>query len=259
MNEKWFIIGEDARLKFVAKKLTDETRTVFYKKSSKWDDDVQQAYNAFRPTKMILPIQPLHVDDDIRVKHTTEVFIGRSNETWQSILANRNVHHYLQYEPYIWKNAHLTALGLLAYLFQNEKLIENKTILITGFGRVAKMTAKLFGTLGAKIIISVRSSVQLAEAQAYGYEAIPLSASHERQADFLINTIPSRWLSNNYPTYLKTPIYDLASAPGCLSTDIDISTDTKQYELLPALPSKYFPEAAAELLYDAILQLDKGG
>ncbi len=121
------------------------------------------------------------------------------------------------------------------------------------------MTAKLFSTLGANIIISVRSSVQLAEAQAYGYETIPLSASHERQADLLVNTIPSRWLSNIYPTYLKTPIYDLASAPGCLSTDTDKSTDTKQYELLPALPSKFFPKLQSQLLYDAILQLDKGG
>ena len=163
--------------------------------------------------------------------------------------------HYLEHEPFIWKNAHLTALGLLAHLFQNGKLIENKTILITGFGRVAKMTAKLFATLGAKIIVTVRSPVQLAEAQAYGYEAIPLSASHERQADILVNTIPSRWLSNLYPTYLKTPIYDLASAPGCLTTE----AYAKQYELLLALPSKFFPEAAAELLYDAILQLDKGG
>ena len=255
MNEKWFVIGEDTRLKYVAKQLTDETRTVFYKKSSKWDEDVQQAYNAFLPTKMILPIQPLQLEGDIQIKPTTEVFIGKLNDTWQSILADTNVHHYLEYEPFIWKNAHLTALGLLAYLFQNEKLIENKTILITGFGRVAKMTAKLFATLGADIIVTVRSPIQLAEAQAYGYEAIPLTASHERQADILINTIPSRWLSNNYPTYLKTPIYDVASAPGCLTTD----ADARQYELLPALPSKFFPEAAAELLYDAILQLDKGG
>ncbi len=255
MNEKWFVIGEDARLKFVAKKLTDENRTVFYKKSSKWDDDIQQAYNAFMPTKMILPIQPLEVDGDIRIKPTTEVFIGKSNYTWQGALANTNVHHYLQHEPYIWKNAHLTALGLLAFLFQKEKLVENKTILITGFGRVAKMTAKLFATLGSNIIISVRSPIQLAEAQAYQYEAIPLSAIHERQADYLINTIPSRWLSNDYPTYLKSQIYDLASAPGCLTADADAT----RYELLPALPSKFFPEAAAELLYDAILQLDKGG
>ena len=255
MNEKWLVIGEDARLKFVAKKLTDETRTVFYKKSSKWDAEVQQAYNAFNPTKLILPIHSLQVVDDIHIKPTTAVFIGKSNDIWQSALTKSTVHHYLQHEPYIWKNAHLTALGFLAYLFQKEQLVENKTILITGFGRVAKMTAKLFATLGANIIIAVRAPIQLAEAQAYGYEVVPLSASHERLADFLINTIPSKWLSNSYPTYLKTPIYDLASAPGCLTTD----ADAKQYELLPALPSKYFPEAAAELLYDAILQLDKGG
>ncbi len=80
------VIGEDARLKFVAKKLTDDTRTVFYKKSSKWDDDVQQAYNELMPTKMILPIHPLHVDDDVRIKPITEVFIGKSNDTWKSIL-----------------------------------------------------------------------------------------------------------------------------------------------------------------------------
>lgn len=255
MNEKWLVIGEDARLKFVAKKLTDETRTVYYKKSSKWDDEVQQAYNAFLPTKMILPIHPLQVVSDILIKPTTEVFIGKSNDTWKLALANTTVHHYLQHEPYIWKNAHLTAVGTLAHLFQNEKLVGNKTILITGFGRVAKMTAKLFATLGANIIIAVRSPIQLAEAQAFGYEVIPLSANHERQSDFLINTIPSRWLTSTYPIYLKTHIYDLASAPGCLAPDVT----ALKYELLPALPSKFFPEAAAELLYDAILQLDEGG
>ena len=255
MNEKWFVIGEDARLKFVAKKLTDETRTVFYKKSSKWDEEVQQAYNTFNPTKIILPIHPLQVDYAVQIKPDTEVFMGKTNDVWEKTLKNTTVHHYLQHEPYIWKNAHLTALGLLAYLFLKQQLVENKTILITGFGRVSKMTARLFATLGANIIITVRSPIQHAEAQAYGYKVVPLSASHEGQVDFLVNTIPSKWLSTMYPIYLKTPIYDVASAPGCLTLD----ADAKQYELLPALPAKYFPDTAAELLYDAILLLEKGG
>ena len=112
------------------------------------------------------------------------------------------------------------------------------------------MLAQLLNRLHARVIIAVRSEEQRAEALAYGYDAYTLSPELQCKADFCINTIPVPWLTMDYTAICFMPIYDLASAPGCLQ-DIKLS----QYELLPALPGKYFPKEAASLLYDTIVEL----
>ena len=44
-------------------------------------------------------------------------------------------------------------------------------------------------------------------------------------------------------------IFDVASAPGCLNIESDLN-----YRLLPALPGKYFPQDAADLLAQVIVR-----
>lgn len=126
-----------------------------------------------------------------------------------------------------------------------------KKIVITGFGRVAKMLALFLSRLHAQIIIAVRSKAQQAEAIAYGYEGIELSEQLP-EADLIINTIPTAWLDTRYEQALQYPLYDVASAPGCLA-----NITLPQYELLPALPGKFFPHAAANVLCETVLRLRK--
>lgn len=255
MNEKWLVIGTDARLKIVAKKLSDETRSIFYKSAERWDHEINEAVAALQPSHIILPIQPLEITAPIQVSSNPKWFVGKLNDAWQKELNDAPIHYYLQHEPFIWKNAELTALGLLAYFLNNQIILKNKKIIVTGFGRVAKMIAKLCALHGATVIITARSLVQLAEAAAYGYETLPLNHNNERESDFLVNTIPYKWLNENFAIYYRSNILDVASKPGCVDGDID----SLQYDFLHALPAKYFPTEAANLLYEAVNELNKGG
>ena len=256
MSERWLIIGADERMKFLARQLSCENRTVYYKNTTKWDEALNKVILEFHPTKIVLPIQPLPIEvDEVLGIRQAQIYAGRLNEEWEEKLQSVKPLYYLQNELFIWKNAALTAEGLLAHLYTEKVSVQQKTILITGFGRVAKMLALFLSRLRAKVKIAVRSEAQLAEAIAYGYDGILIKEIFEHRADLIINTIPSQWLTKEVlpPSNYISPIYDLASAPGCLK-DIVLS----QYELLPALPGKYFPQAAATVLYETIVALSKG-
>lgn len=253
MNERWLVIGTDERMKFLAKQLSANDRTVYYKNTAVWDEALNKVALELHPTSIVLPIQPLKVQvEELLGIRQAKFFVGKLSDEWKQLIENKHVHYYLQQETFIWKNAALTAEGFLAHLYQEKVNIQHKTILITGFGRVAKMLALFLTRLNANVIIAVRSEAQKAEAIVYGYKGITLNEKSEIDADFVINTIPTPWLTKKFETWIKRPIYDVASSPGCLH-ELTLS----QYELLPALPGKYFPQAAANLLYETIVELRK--
>ena len=252
MSERWLVIGTDERMKHLAKQLSDESRTVYYKNCESWGPELNKTALEFYPTHVVLPIQPLtlKVDQLVGISQA-QIFAGKVNDTWQEALNKKELQYYLQDETFIWKNAALTAEGFLAHLYQEKVNVQQKTILITGFGRVGKMMALFLSRLHANVIIAVRSKAQQAEAIAYGYEGIELN-SELPNSDLIINTIPTKWLNADYQAHIKCPIYDVASAPGCLD-----GLKLSQYELLPALPGKFFPRAAANVLCETILRLRK--
>ncbi|MEK5079705.1 NAD(P)-dependent oxidoreductase [Solibacillus sp. FSL W7-1436] len=253
MTERWLVIGTDERMKFLAKQLSTNDRTVYYKNTTVWDEALNKVALELHPTEIVLPIHPLSIQvEELLGIRQARFFAGKLTDQWKQILENKRLHYYLEDETFIWKNAALTAEGFLAHLYKEKVNVQYKTIMITGFGRVAKMLALFLTRLNAKVIIAVRSEAQKAEALAYGYQGIELNEKNIMEADFLINTIPTKWLTKDYESWIIRPIYDVASSPGCLN-DFKLS----QYELLPALPGKYFPQAAANLLYETILELRK--
>lgn len=248
MTEKWLVIGTDERLKLLAKKLSSPERSVFYKHTDLWDSSLNATVLDFFPDKIVLPILPMQVEVPMLLgaKHV-HFFAGRLNEHWQVLLKNAKLSHYLQDESFIWKNAALTAEGLVAYFYENACSLQNKTLIITGFGRVAKMLALRLRALQVDVVIAVRSKAQQTEAKMHGYRAIILQPDQMPQADALINTIPAQWLTQPFSEQLFMPIFDVASAPGCL-----YYVTRGDYTLLSSLPGKYFPDAAAQVLYETI-------
>ncbi|AWE06729.1 dipicolinate synthase subunit A [Lysinibacillus sp. 2017] len=253
MSERFLIIGEDERMKFLAKELSNVYPNVYYKKTNTWDEALNKVVLEFHPTKIVLPIHPLaiEVDELLGIRHA-EIYAGRLNDKWAQQLQHIKQYDYLQDELFIWKNAALTAEGLLAHLYKERVSVQHKKIIITGFGRVSKMLALFLSRLRANVQIAVRSEAQNAEAIAYGYDGIIINEATVHDADLLINTIPTPWLTKEFLSWSTCPIYDVASAPGCLK-DVVLS----QYELLPALPGKYFPQAAAKILFETIVALGK--
>lgn len=250
MNEKWLVIGTDARLKILARKLTKPERTVYYKSKNSWDEELNQLALTLRPDYVVLPIQPLKVEVPVVLGlKDAIIFSGKTNEEWKGILKENTVYYYLEDEEFIWQNALLTAEAFVASFYQTKQAISGKRFIITGFGRVAKTLGHLLRSIGAEVAIAVRSEVQLNEAKAFRYEAHYLSDVGEIKADYFINTIPAKWLDTGLNEKIHIPIYDLASYPGCLQDGVE----RENYELLPALPGKFFPQDAAKLLYNSIV------
>ena len=111
------------------------------------------------------------------------------------------------------------------------------------------MVGHILRSIGADVIIAVRRDVQLNEAKAFRYESTYLKDIAEVEADYMVNTIPAKWLDEKLNDIITMPIYDLASYPGCLQDGVE----RDNYELLPALPGKFFPKDAAKVLYQSIV------
>lgn len=250
-EEKWLVLGTDMRMKVLAKNLSNEHRTVYYKNLAVWDEELNRTVLEFHPDFVVLPIHPLLVEVPLVLGLSNAViFAGKLNDEWREILKENDIHYYLEDEGFIWHNAVLTAEAFLSSFYNTKRAILGKKFVITGFGRVAKMVAHTLRSMGAEICIAVRSNVQLNEAKAFRYEAVDLNEVGEIDGDFFINTIPAKWLDEQYNKKISMPIFDLASYPGCLQEGIN----RKQYELLPALPGKFFPEDAGNVLYESIVE-----
>lgn len=250
-NEKWLIVGTDARLKSLAKKLSDGKRTVYYKSVSVWDEELNKIAHSFKPNQLVLPIHPLPIKVPVILGiNDAAIYSGKLDDKWRSILNKHDIHFYLEDEAFIWKNAVLTAEAFVSSFYNTKNAIQGKKFIVTGFGRVAKMVAHILHSIGADICIAVRSNVALNEAKAFRYDAVYIQNVGEMEADFLVNTIPAKWLDAALSKQLTMPIYDLASNPGCLQDGV-VRDD---YELLLALPGKFFPEDAAHVLYESIVE-----
>ena len=250
-EEKWLVVGTDMRMKVLAKNLSKGNRTVYYKNLAVWDEELNRTVLEFHPDFVVLPIHPLPVE----VPHVlglskAVIFSGKLNDEWRNILKQNDIYYYLEDEGFIWNNAVLTAEAFVSTFYNTKRAIQGKKFIITGFGRVAKMVAHILRGIGADICIAVRSNVQLNEAKAFRYEAVDLDEVYEIEGDFLVNTIPAKWLNEYIDERLNLPIYDLASYPGCLQDGVS----RKQYELLPALPGMFFPEDAGNVLYESIVE-----
>ena len=256
MMKKCAIIGTDNRLTFLQESLSNSLETNLYPTMC-WNDELEQALYKFQPQVIILPIQAMTMDRPISLPLSCEVlFVGKKYKEIETICdrADFQVFYYLEEEQWIWDNANLTAEGFIHYFYLTEKQsLYNKKFIITGYGRVGKRLAFALHHLGANVVISVRSQNQLYEAKSYGFQIEALDYLIEKQkesTDYLINTIPSKWLENA-DALLFDKVFDLASKPGCL-----INTETNipaNYVNPTSLPGMYFPKDAGYILARSVV------
>ncbi|MBO2534625.1 dipicolinate synthase [Rummeliibacillus suwonensis] len=258
-KETWLILGKDLRFKELALRLSLDFENVIYKYTDNWNEEVQQIIVTEKPQRIVLPIHAVDLPKSAfeSLSDDTAIFVGKSNQSLQQELRSLKEDHviyYLQDESYIWLNARLTSEGMLCAFYELESAsVYGKSFYITGFGRVAKMLAYMLHKLGANVHILARSNSQIQEAIAYGYVASQLIPKNIKESYYLINTIPNKWLTDEFYQLLdqETKIFDVASAPGCLNVK---SNEQLSYYLLPGLPGKYFPQDAADLLAQIIIR-----
>lgn len=126
---------------------------------------------------------------------------------------------YFQREELVIANCIPTAEGCLQIAMEQLPVtVHGLHMLITGFGRVGRVTAQRFAALGAQVTVCARSQEQLAWAACMGFSPLPLPQLSKAPLSFdlAVNTVPApvftaQTLCALSPTGL---IIDLASAPG---------------------------------------------
>lgn len=255
---KWCVIGTDPRMEKLSTLLEGLQLTVLYLPTKAWSYQVERDLLAFQPDVLVLPIQPLEVvTDTIGLEYFQSVkkcFVGKLSPEWTRFFeaSELEIDAYLENEQFIWLNAKLTAEGFIAaYYLEEHEMVAGKQFMISGFGRVAKLLATQLKRMDGHPQIVVRSPIQLAEAQAMGYEVKKLEHGIDCNQAIFINTIPALWLTEDYHSLLTTckRFYDVASAPGCLALEGDYS---EVYKLYTSLPGQFLKEDAAKLLFKCV-------
>ena len=166
---------------------------------------------------------------------------------------------YLRREELAVKNSVPTAEGALALAMRElDVTVSGSSVLICGWGRVAKACAAVFKAVGAKTCIAARKTAQLAEAECFGHKGIELSRLSEVSGGFrlIINTVPALVVTE--PAIENTRrdclIIDLASQPGGVDFSACRRLGRKAVHAL-SLPGKCAPVTAGEIIAETVLNI----
>ncbi len=153
-------------------------------------------------------------------------------------------------------NAALTAEGAVEKLMASSpRSLWGSSILVTGWGRIAKILSLRLYAMGARVTVAARKEGDRAMATALGLEALDFPQLPETMADygFIVNTVPEQVLGEQELNLVRRDalLLELASAPG--------GFDMRQADELglkalaaPGLPGLCAPYTAAELMRDTI-------
>jgi dipicolinate synthase subunit B len=165
-------------------------------------------------------------------------------------------------ETFIAENNRLTALAL-KQIIENDFSGINKKMLVCGWGKLTAQIEKVFDGADLHILdFDIHKRPELIAK--YGDKSFFAAAPTEK-FPIIINTIPKELLqAGKWKKRKGQVIYELASAPyGMDWSDCTVNWRDKEhtaadidglitYRILPALPAKYYPQDAAQAVYDCI-------
>lgn len=202
----------------------------------------------------------IHIND-IDYSRFKKIFYAGGNEILNKLLISSGALciDYLKNEELILKNAISTAEGALDIaISETATTIFKSNVLITGFGKVAKATAKIFLGLGANVYISARKKEAVCEAECLGYNGVDMREMHKikNNMDIIINTVPALVLHREFLKGLKEDalVIDLASKPGGVDFDAAKELNVRVIWAL-SLPGKTAPISSGKFIYDTICSI----
>lgn len=165
---------------------------------------------------------------------------------------------FMQDETVVMENARITAEAVVSEIIANSIYgIKNEKILVTGFGKCGKETARLLHAMGAKVTVLARSRGARIDAKEMGLNAVDFSYGPDEAygTRVLINTVPARVVTQKLIDELADDslIIDIASGNGGCDKQ---AAENRQIKLIHALglPGRYTPKTSAKVLYDCIVR-----
>ncbi len=246
---KFYLDSKDRRLPFVEKFLKEKGHNTL-----KFSEE--NIHNIVSGDILILaPAFKWNEDLVNKMPSNVTIFAGAISEEYLKIFNKKHIKYinFMDDEDFVLKNATLTAEGMLCDLILNtNKSMFNSNILILGSGRVAKAVGYLFYKLGLNFDFAMRNEKEFNHIKLFARKCI-LGEEYKNQLknyDVVINTIPDVLFSKEDENKFKKDscVFELASKK-CLE---GVEIKNFKYVLCPALPSKYTPESASELMIEVI-------
>lgn len=169
---------------------------------------------------------------------------------------------YMRDECFVLANAYLTAESAVSLaISSSDDTLINSSILITGYGRIAKALARMLSVYTHDITICARSDKQRVLASSNGYKAVDMSHLADSSSyDFVFNTIPHPVFNDKELAAMNKEciVFDLASFPGGVDKH---SAKARGIRLVEArgLPGKYSPRAAGLIIANTVDKMLKEG
>ena len=172
-----------------------------------------------------------------------------------------NLHEMLELDEIAIPYSLPTAEGAIAIaIAEDDGVLENRTALILGFGRIGQTLAPRLEGMGMDVIITNRNAKRRDIARLLDYNTVdwqewPISAA---RADFIFNTVPAMLLDAPVISGLKKTviIIDLAARPG--GTDFEAAAEQGIKAILAGgLPGKFAPGFAGEIMANVYTNLLK--
>ena len=152
---------------------------------------------------------------------------------------------YYRDPVYVLENAALTAEGAAELLMRRMPgAIMGAKILVVGYGRIGRLLSYKLRALGACVTVGARGSIARTEAAMSGHNTVDITNVGDTY-DAVVNTVPAPVLAGDYGAEV---CMDLASSPGGWEDGTSVLK-------APGLPGLYAPEAAADVMAEAIYRV----
>lgn len=202
------------------------------------------------------------LEDLIRmIPENTRVFGGLISDPIKELFHNAKIDltDYLQREELALMNAIPTAEGAIEIALREMPItLFGCHVLVTGFGRIAKVLLKQLSALGAHVTICARKCEDLTLSKIMGATPVHLSDLSETLCgyDLIINTVPAMIFTRENLSKIKpgTLVIDLASKPGGIDFEAAKQLSVQVIWAL-SLPGKVAPVTAGEYISSTILNI----
>ena len=173
-------------------------------------------------------------------------------------LDGAEVFDYAARDDFAVLNAVPTAEGAVEVAMREyEGTVFGSRTLVTGFGRIGKILAKMLKALGSDVTVCARKPSDFAYIEALGYHAKnTASLSLVHGYDIVFNTVPALIFDE---TLLKntdeaTLLIDLASLPGGVDFEAARKLGVDAHRAL-SLPGKCAPKSAGEIIKKTVFSI----
>ncbi|MBR0415258.1 MAG: hypothetical protein IJI67_09335 [Clostridia bacterium] len=182
------------------------------------------------------------------------IFGGKYDFATQQEFSAKKIefHDFLENEEVTLQNAYLTAEGTVEKMMAvSKEALFQKSVLIIGFGRIAKCLLRLLSAFKMNITVAARKKSDLTIAKLLGAKSKHIAQLSDLSGyDFIINTVPAKILEKQVCEALEVPLIDLA----CKN-----KYKNKNYMIYSSVPGKYAPQSAGEICADFVCeQLGEG-